>query len=149
MEDLKEILNQNQEFVKNWLKKNEEITPQIVFKDKKGDITVVLIAGEREEIKAILKIIEKTKPKWVVFITEGYMRLMKKKEDLKGYKHGELKERFESGDKSIKEVVVIQAYNKTDKLMRVIDKKTLKPISEDLRNFDGFLTISDVERVFW
>jgi len=149
MNSLKEILDFNQKFVEDSLKKREEIVPQIVV-NHNGEITIFVLVGlERDDIRNILKMLEKTKPKWLVFITEGYMRIAEKDEDLGEYKHGELEKRFKEGDKNIKEIVSIQAYNRREKLMRIIDKKTLKPITRDISNFDGFLTVSDVERIFW
>jgi len=148
MQNLQEIIDFNQKFVEDCLKKQKNIIPQIVV-NHNGKISVIVMVGiGRNEIKSVLKLLEKSRPKWLAFISEGYMRTFEKKENLADYKYGELQERFKKGDKSVKEVVIIQAYSKTQKLMRIVDKETLKPIRET-ENFEGFLTISDIERVFW
>jgi hypothetical protein len=33
--------------------------------------------------------------------------------------------------------------------MRMLEKKTLKQIEDDVDEFDGHLAVSDVQRVFW
>lgn len=150
MENLKELLDFNEEFIRETLKNQNELIPQIVFcKNKKIS---VFLADSRDAVKQILLIAEKIKPDWLVSIAEGYMEEIEKdsKEDYeKEYEYGSLGERFRVGDKKIKEAIFIQAYSKEGKLMRIIKKDTLSKFGEDVENFIGYLTVSDVERVFW
>ena len=150
-ENVKKLLDNHEDFIKNLLKKQKDIVPQIIS-CKNNEITIGMIMAGREGIKATLSMVQRTKPDWIVFFTGAYMET-KKIEDGKDFieKHypGSLDKRFNSGDKSVSEVIILQAYTKTDKIMRMIDKKTLKKIQEDAKDFDGYLAINDVDRVFW
>jgi len=147
-ETIEELLNSHEDFAKKCIKDKGDFLPQVIMcKDKK--ISVMVVATPREGIRAVLDLVQKSKPEWVVFISEGYMRVTKDKEALKNYETGELEKGFNSGDKTISEVVIIHAYTKTQKMARIIDKKTWKKVEKDTENFAGFLTINDVDRTFW
>jgi hypothetical protein len=165
---LKELLDFHEKFILG-LPKCKTISPQICV-SKNNEVNVVIIIGGRDEIKAGIELASASKPDWIVEFNEGYMEEIRdhtpkeiKKElgdtavlaekdfnkFIRDYEVGELERRFKDGDKNVIEVVIIQAYNKQEKIMRVIDKYTGKRITEDLENFDGFLTVNDVDRVFW
>jgi len=142
--DLKEILDDNEKFI-NSMGKGKDIQPQlIVCKNKK--LSIVLIAGKREEIRLAMDLIEKIKPEWVAFMSSGFAGM---KEHMKNYRHGDLQKKMNKGNKDVLEVVFIQAYSKEGKIMRTLDQKTHKRIYDDNTEFAGYLSINDIERVFW
>ena len=152
--ELKRIIDEHEGFVKFMLKKQDEIAPMIIFqKDGKKFINMINGAG-REHIKFLLNKMSDFKPEWLVFLSEGYMEKHDlKKEDTeqikKNYVQGTLEMQFKMGNPNVSEVITISAYSPTGKLQRVLDKKTMKNTYGDTTEFEGFLTVSDVDRVFW
>jgi len=147
---LKSLVNKHEAFARNALKNIDELAPQlIVCIDNK--IIATIIHGDRDAIKSVIEAISISdiKPDWVVFLTEGYTAIVEKGKPVENIRIGELGERFKAGDKSVIEAIIIQAYNSEGKLMRIIDKKTWKQIHGDSDEFDGYLAINDVDRIFW
>jgi hypothetical protein len=115
------------------------------------------VDGGREEIKKTMEFASNMSPNFLVTINEGYMEKKSLKEktreqiekELENHVHGSLAERFNNGDKSIKEIITICVYSPDGKISRILLKENLKQIEEDVENFDGFLTINDVDRIFW
>jgi phage-related protein len=147
--NLKELLDDHETFV-NSLPKCKDIIPQLVVA-KDDELKVFIITGgvEREGIKKLIEMMEKTKPDWIVFITEAYTKKLKNPEELEDYRHGMAEKEFKAGSKDVKEIVVIQAYSKQGKMMRTLDKVTGEKYQEDVEEFSGYFTVDDVERVFW
>jgi len=141
--DLKEILDDNEKFVKS-LGKDKDIHPQLVVcKNKK--LSIFLVVGGREEIRLTMDLIQLTKPDWVVFMCSSFAG---QQEHIEGYEEGSLKKRFKAGDKTVKEIIVIQAYAKHGKIMRTLEQKTHKKFYDDVEEFSGYLTFDDLQRIF-
>jgi hypothetical protein len=149
---LKERLDMESEIISDMIKdmktrkKNVELTSMLII-DKDGKKIVIGLCIDREDKKAIIERVSAIHPQYLTFITEAYMRTAQ--EIPQNYRHGQMEEEFKSGSKDVKEVIVIQVYSKTGKLSRVLDKETLKSINEDCEDFAGFMTVSDVQRIFW
>jgi hypothetical protein len=88
----------------------------------------------------------KQKPNYLIFVSEAYMKQVK---TVESYQHGSLETEFKKGSKDIIDVIILQAYSRHGKLMRILEKETLKQIEKDNEEFDGHLAVSDVQRVFW
>lgn len=154
--NLKELLDFHEKFMLS-LPKCNPISPQIVM-SKNNEVTAIIILGGRKEIKDGIKLASVSKPDWIVVFSEGYtIKFDVKTEEgkrqaedfLHTFRHGDLEKEFWKGNKNVIEVVTIQAYNKEGKLMRMIEKFSGEHMGEDVDTFDGYLTINDVDRVFW
>jgi len=143
---IEELMEFNTAFVK-MLK--GDICPQLVI--GRGDrVYVFALLLKREETHEVINKISEMKPDWVVFMSQSYYEKVEKDfERIKTHEHGNLEKRFKSGDKTVREGILIQVYTPDEKLSRGLDKETLEMIGEDTTEFGGFLTISDVDRVFW
>jgi hypothetical protein len=149
-ETIEEIFERHRKFIENVLKENGEIYPQVSYQKNGEVIAMVLLDLEREKIKAILDRVSETRPEWVCYMTEGFAKRMLKedrKEVETSYRQGELQERFSVGDKSVQKVIIVQVYKKSEKRAKMYDKEMHELVSVD--DFQGFLTIDDVKRVFW
>jgi len=147
--ELKDILDKEEEMVRDMLKKHDHIITHIIIeKTVNGqDILVpIFISATREDIKKTMEILARQKPNYLIFVTEAYMKTVKKMEN---YSHGSLEMEYEKGNKNVVDVIILQAYSKHGKMMRMLENKTLKKINEDNSEFDGYLAVSDVQRVFW
>jgi hypothetical protein len=153
---LKELLDFHEKFVLG-LPKCKTISPQICV-SKNNEVTAIIIIGGRDEIKAGMLMASASKPDWIVEFNEMYFLKVdvkteegkeKAREFMKIIEHGDLEREFKKGNKNIAEGLIIQAYKKEGKLMRVIDKYTGKQIGEDGEEFDGYLTVNDVDRIYW
>ena len=150
--ELKEILDREEEMVRDLLKKHDHIITHIMIEktvNGKDILVPVFISANREQIKMTIEALAKQKPNYLIFVTEAYMKMSKDMKEAEKYTHGKLEEEFKSGNKGIQDVIVLQAYSKHGKLMRMLEKKTLKQIEDDVDGFDGYLAVSDVQRVFW
>lgn len=145
---LLKLVEKHQDFAKDVLKHNKELMPQLILcKDNK--IIATVIQGDRDAIKSVIEAVSKLSPDWLVFLTEAYMRREERNSNLDKYRAGYLAEKYESGDKTVQEVIIIQAYNSDGKLMRMLDKATFKQVEKDTEEFDGYLAVNDVDRIFW
>jgi hypothetical protein len=145
--DLKQLLDDHEIFVKS-LPKCKDIIPQLVVA-KDNELKIFIITVGREAIKELIEKMEKTKPDWIVFICGGYSRHLREGEKLEDYRHGTAEQEFKEGKKDVKEIVSIQVYSKQGKMMRTLDRDTGKKIEDDVDDFGGYLTVDDIERVFW
>jgi aromatic ring-opening dioxygenase catalytic subunit (LigB family) len=162
----KEILDYHEDYIKKWLGDHDDMGSMIIF-GKDDNIRVVQVCVEdkdesRKSIKMVMELVSKIgKPDFLVFISEAYTVAFEKmsntpEEAIREYqemirKYGSLENLFKQGDKRVKEIVTIQSYMPSEKLMRVLDKKNLKPMipDGDVSEFGGFLSVSDIDRVFW
>jgi hypothetical protein len=147
--ELKEILDKEQEIVRSLLKMHDHIITHIIIEktvDGQDILVPIFISATREDIKKTMEFLTKQKPNYLIFVTEAYMKTMDK---MKNYSHGTLEKEFTKGNANVKDVIILQAYSKHGKLMRMLENKTLKRIDEDNDEFDGYLAVSDVQRVFW
>jgi hypothetical protein len=147
--ELKEILDREEEMVRDLLKKHKRIITHILIEKTVGgqDILVpIFISANREQIKSTIEALAKEKPNYLIFVSEAYMKQVKK---IENYNHGSLETEFKKGSKNVLDVIILQAYSKHEKLMRVLEKATLKQVDEDKDEFDGHLAVSDVQRVFF
>jgi high-affinity Fe2+/Pb2+ permease len=150
--ELKETLDREEGMVRDLLKKHDNIITHILIeKTINGrDILIpIFISANREQIKLTIEALAKEKPNYLIFVTEAYMKMSKDMKEAEKYTHGKLEEEFKNGDKGIQDVIILQAYSKNGKLMRMLEKKTLKQIEEDVDEFNGYLAVSDVQRVFF
>lgn len=150
------MLDSQTEIVKKMLQTMDEISPMIVL-FKENTCVPILVIGDREQIKETMEFASSMNPDFLVTINETYMeeRNTKNKtkeqieEEINNHVYGSLAERFNNGDKSIKEAIMINAYSPDGKLSRILLKDTLKQFEKDTEEFSGFLTINDVDRVWW
>jgi hypothetical protein len=150
--DLKEILDREEEMVRDLLKKHDNMVTHILIEktvNGKNILVPIFISANREQIKMTIESLAKQKPNYLIFVTEAYMKMSKDMKEVEKYTHGKLEEEFKNGDEGIQDVIILQVYSKHGKLMRMLEKKTLKQIEKDVDEFNGYLTISDVQRVFW
>jgi len=147
---LLELVNGHETFVRMVLKEQKEILPMCII-GRDNLVIPMMIKGGREAIKFVMSKATEMSPDWLVFLTEGYMEGhdMKKMDKPISYEVGELEKRFKLGDEKVKEVIIIHAYTPEGKLSRILIKDTMKQFRKDTEEFDGFLTVSDVDRVFW
>jgi hypothetical protein len=150
--EMKDLVKTHEDFIRGYYQhsQNSDLIPQIVF-CVKGKVYVILITGEgdsREGIKKIIESVENNPLEWLIFMNEGYMEALPKRELPPNYEHGSLEKRFKAGDKAVKEITILQVYKKGQKMMITYDRKTMTKLSE-CDEFDGYLTVSDVARVFW
>lgn len=150
------MLDDQEKIVKTMLLGMKELQPMVVV--FKGNTAVpIIVAGGREDIKSALEHASSLCPDYLVTITEAYMEKRntkgKTKEELEemfnNHVVGSLERRFADGDKSVLEVITISIYSPEGKLARTLLKKTMKQIGKDCEDFAGFLTINDVDRVWW
>lgn len=150
--DCKKILDEHETYIKDCLTRMEDFAPMIIVNrgEKRVPIIVRSLDGNhREAIKLSLERISKIKPDWVILMHEGYRRKFNlDEEDISKVEHGDVTRMFKEGDKSVTEVIIIALYTPTEKWSRVLDKKTFKA-EKDCSEFEGWLTISDIDRVFW
>lgn len=144
---LKELLDFHEEFVKG-LPKCNDIIPQVIV-SKNGEAKVFVVVGGRDEIKRTLLLAQNMKPDWIVTINEAYMKKADSLDEAENHVHGTLEKEFKAGNSNVMEIVTICAYRKDGKLQRNLNKMTNENLYGDMENFAGFLTIDDVERVYW
>lgn len=141
LENIENFLDYLTRFVKNYLKEKGEFKkdnidiPPLMFivRNSSGDLQVILVPLEsKEEIKKALSNVSVYKPRMVGLVLEGYANQF-------DAKTGEFKGR--------KEIIQIQVYDKNDKIMRMIDKFDMDNFI-DGKDFDGYITINDIDRVF-
>lgn len=148
--NLKKMLDREEEMTKEILKKHRNMVSHIIIEKtiNGNDVLIpIFLSAKREYIKSTMESLAKHKPNYLIFVSEAYMKATKN--PIENYNHGSLEREFKSGDKDILEVIIIQAYSKHGKLMRILEKKTLKKFNEDQAEFDGYLAVSDVQRVFF
>jgi hypothetical protein len=154
--NLKQMLDDQERIVKTMLLGMKELQPMVVV--FKGNTALpIIVAGGREDIRRALDCASSLCPDYLVTITEAYMEKIDKKnktkeeieEMLNNHVVGSLERRFSDGDKSVVEIIAISVYSPEGKLARTLLKENLEQIEEDCENFAGFLTINDVDRVFW
>jgi delta-aminolevulinic acid dehydratase/porphobilinogen synthase len=124
--NLKEILDREEGMVRDLLKKHDHIITHIMIEktvNGRNILVPIFISANREQIKMT--------------------------KNLTNYSHGSLEKEFKNGNKGIQDVIILQVYSKHGKLMRILEKKMLKQIEKDVDEFDGYLAVSDVQRVFW
>ena len=155
--ELKRILDEHEDFIRSALKTQDEIIPMIIISKDNKRMASLMIGAGREDMKHFLDKMNSLKPDWLVFLGEGYME----KHNIKGktkeekdqitnnYEHGTLEMQFKMGNPKVVEIIHITAYSPDGKLQRTISKKGMKSIYGDIENFEGYLSISDVDRVFW
>ena len=147
LSSLEKILDHHEKFIRTVLEKIKDISPQLCVCKNNKIIAMLLVDLEREQIRTLIDKVAKSKPEWIVFMTEAFVKKAKVG-DIETFRHGDLKKDF-GKDKNIFEIIVIQAYTKEGKMMRCINKKTLERYGDDAKDFSGFLSIDDVSRVFW
>ena len=149
MADINKLLDEHEVYIRGVSRGIKSVfSPMIIF-EKNGKRTANVVIGSREEIRVFIDIMVKARPDWIVVMTEGYMKVVKKDEGIpKDYQHGNLEKEFNGRTKNVFEVYIIQAYTRSEKMMRVIRKDDLKRFGEDVNAFDGYLAINDVDRVF-
>ncbi len=138
---LDEILDYDEKFVKSL--GNKEVSPQLVVGKGKAIFVFVIVAG-REAIRSTMDVVAHSKPDWVSFMCSSFMGTQQGMND---YKHGELEEKFKNGDPNVREVVIVQAYSKKGKKMRVLDQNTHERI-HDVNEFSGYLAFDDLKKIF-
>ena len=155
--ELKKILDEHENFVKEVLKRQKEIVPMVIVSKQNKRIVNTLVGVDRDQIKFFLNKMSDRKPDWMLFLSEAYMEQRHTKGETreqleqikKTYEHGSLEMQFKMGNPHVSEVIIFTAYSPDGKLQRALDKKTMKNIYGDIDTFEGYLTINDVDRVFW
>jgi ABC-type Fe3+-citrate transport system substrate-binding protein len=108
--EVKEMLDREEEMVREMLKKHDHIITHIVIeKTVNGqDILIpIFISAEREHIKMTIEALAKQKPNYLIVVTEGYMKRVDK---IENYPHGTLEKEFKKGSKDVLDVIILQAY---------------------------------------
>ncbi len=149
MVDIKKLLDEHEVYIRGVSRGIKSVfSPMIIF-EKNGKRTANVVIGSREEIRLFIDLMVKTRPEWIVVMTEAFMKIVKKDEEIpKDYQYGCLEKEFNNGTKNVIEAYIIQVYTRSEKMMRVIRKDNLKRFGKDVDVFDGYLAINDVERVF-
>jgi len=126
-----------------------DITPQISYSIY-GRVHVYGLLGDgRTLMRGHIDSLSGKPVDWLVTFNEGYADMkIRKPLELAAYVHGSLEERFNAGDQSVKEIVVLSLYMRRDKLSIIFDKKTAKKIRET-PDFSGFMTVQDYDRICW
>lgn len=146
--NIDELLDSHKEFAEEIIKKDRGFTAQAVICTN-GNIIPIIITGGNEQIKQVLKTVEKGKNilDWMIMMHEGYQACMKD-DDIPRYVRGSLEERYLSGDAEVKWVFVIQALLKEGK--RTIKKVRIYEIKHEsfdfileheIDEYDGYLAI--------
>jgi len=144
-EIIKELEKINIDLINKVLDTQNFIYPMIIY-SANNEIKTFILDGNaiREGTKFIIERLSKKPLDWLVHISEAYCKIAEREAS---YKYGELERRFDNGDKDVKEIVFCHIYTKTDKLSITIDKKSREIMKSS--EFEGFLTISDNDRVLW
>jgi len=137
-EDLKSLLDFHEEFAKMWIAVSGSLSPHVIVR-KGNTISSYVLVGKKKDIKRFLTRVEQSQPDWVVFLAEAYSKTYKASQF--EYRPGDHKAAKEAGDETVKDIIVIQAYSREGKLLRELDKETLKRIGDDGDDFEGWLTI--------
>ena len=149
MTDIKKLLDEHEVYIRGVSRGIKNVFSPMVVYEKNGQRIVNVIIGEREQLKVFIKMMVKTRPEWIVVMTEAFMKTVKKEEGIpKDYQYGQLEQEFNNGVRNVIEVYTIQVYTKSEKMMRVIRKDNLERFGKDVDAFDGYLALNDVERVF-
>lgn len=135
MKTVKDMVEYLTKLAKDFLKKqkfdkDELSIPATIFVLKDEGIYATCFEKREEFLKAINSV-SMLKPKVVGVLIESYVSAYDKTGKFLGRK----------------EVIFIQAYSKTEKLSRTIDKFDLDKY-DDSEEFDGPLSIKDYDRVF-
>ena len=153
---LRELIEFHEDFIKMILKRTGELKPQMIFEINGKAVATVFMGDFRTGILTVLKSLRGKPVSWLVMMNEGYEekinygRKMTPEEIENLALHhvpGSLQKRFESGDKSIKEVIMMAVYTKNLKLSITYDKSMNKLKQTD--EFDGLLTVNDIDRISW
>lgn len=154
--DIDELLDHSKKFVEEIIVKNRTFLPEILI-SVKGNIIPIVITGDREAIRKIVKQVEDIGKDldWCLIMHEGYMDsgyLGVDKEEVdkkrKNYVHGSMEERYLAGDSTIMWVFVFQAWFRKEngeryiKRMRVYSiqhKSFAFKLEQDTDDFKGYL----------
>jgi hypothetical protein len=153
---LKELIEFHERFIEATLHVNGELKPQMVYAVDGQRPCAIVFAGDFRT--AILKVFDSLRGKpisWLITMNEAYEDVFEYKDmsnadlekRLATYQPGILQKRFESGDKSVKEVILMNVYAKNIKLSMTYDKDMKKLRQTD--EFEGLLAVSDLDRLYW
>lgn len=152
---LKELIEFHENFIKTVMKHSGELKPQMIY-EINGKANAVVFAGDfRAGILQVLDGLRGKPISWLIMMNEGYQEeldfknMTQEQIENRTLHHvtGSLQKRFESGDNSIKEVVVMCVYTKRFKLSITYNKDMKKLTQVD--EFDGLLTVNDIDRISW
>ncbi len=136
---LKDLVDSHEKFIRMCVKERGSISPQIVtFRGNECEVAIVL-AG-RDVIKAMLDMAKKADVDWIVGIYECYTKATTV-DDAKGYTHGQLEEMLKTGDKSVKDCVVLSIIGRDNQRLLISYEKvgdTIKKLYEST-DFNGYL----------
>lgn len=152
---LRELIEFHESFIKMVMKRSGELKPQMIY-ELDGKANAVVFMGDfRAGILQVLDALRGKPISWLIMMNEGYQeeldfRKMTPNEINNRTLHhvtGSLQKRFEHGDKSVKEVIVMTVYTKRLKLSLTYDKDMNK--IKQTEEFDGLLTVNDMDRISW
>lgn len=147
---LRELIEFHEQFIKAVMSANKcGLAPQMVYKVMGQKQRAVVFAGDMRE--GMLYVYEKLRCKpvmWLITMNEAYAdRTLADMGAVMSHVPGSLQKRFEAGDKSVEEVIIMNVYTKNVKLSIEYDKNMNKIRQTD--EFEGLLTVSDIDRLFW
>jgi hypothetical protein len=167
MKTIDEIADFHEDFVKKLMKERGKIVPQVVY--CKGDLVVPMVClTDRDGIKSALMFAQSQKPDWMVAMFEGYNEMIPKEKNesekqfeersrsyLSTKRHGDLEQMFKSGEKNVKECVILQVmkgkemrYMLFEKLKDGSLKKIERTVSSE-KDVGGYLALGKRDDTLW
>jgi hypothetical protein len=152
---LRELIEFHEDFIKMILQRTGELRPQMIYELDGKTVATAFIEDFRTGILQVLDMLRGKPISWLITMNEGYEDSLKYigrdkdklDEVLDKYVPGSLQKRFESGDKTVKEVILMNVYTKYVKLSITYDKDMKKLRQTD--SFGGLLAVDDLDRLSW
>lgn len=139
---VEDIMNLHISLIKKFKEDNSSQIPPTLIICRNEEIGVFFFKGDLKDFqKFLMEKFNEQRFEWLVAVNEAYAEFLNEEDKgkIKEYMKNSLKERFESGDKSVKEVITIQVYTRDDKMMSVLDIQG--NVLEQTKEFNGYLTI--------
>lgn len=152
---LRELVEFHEQFIKMILQRTGDLKPQMIYELDGKSVATVFMGDFRTGILNVFDSLRGKSISWLITMNEAYEDVFQcrdmSKDDmerrLSTYSPGVLQKRFESGDKSVKEVILMNVYTKDIKLSMTYDKDMKK--LRQTENFEGLLAVSDLDRLSW